>query len=279
MYFTPPPRGAVSDPDDLHRWMGVDEGKTVVDLIHAGSLSPRLVAILWSLLARRASIIVAAMPRLAGKSTTLAALLDLLPPDTLFYPIGSQFSREAVRGLPPERTRLVVNEISEHIPTWYLWGEGVRELFQARAEGYPFAATLHAWSPEGVFEELLMSGLGLDEGLLRGIDLVLVLRGVPQQGRGAESLTIRLDAEAPSGGARADGEGVLYTLADWDPGQRTFRYQPPETVAALLSRWSGETPERMAEEIESREAYLTGLAAHFLQTMSLRDALARSPFA
>src|SRR5215203_1943318 len=53
---------------------------SVIQLIEARSFDVKLMALLWSLLARRASIIVGAEPPMAGKTTTLTALIDFLPP-------------------------------------------------------------------------------------------------------------------------------------------------------------------------------------------------------
>jgi len=54
---------------------------TVVDLIEAGTISPEMAAAVMEALARGASILTGARPSGAGKTTVLAAFLNLLPPD------------------------------------------------------------------------------------------------------------------------------------------------------------------------------------------------------
>src|SRR3990172_669565 len=58
---------------------------SAIELIRAGSMSPRLAAMFWVAMERGASLIVAADPPSAGKTTTLTALLTFTPPDTLVY--------------------------------------------------------------------------------------------------------------------------------------------------------------------------------------------------
>jgi Flp pilus assembly CpaF family ATPase len=47
---------------------------TIVDLVRNGTLSAELAALFWSAVEEQMSFIVAAVPRLAGKSTTSAAI-------------------------------------------------------------------------------------------------------------------------------------------------------------------------------------------------------------
>ncbi|MDA1096777.1 MAG: hypothetical protein O3B84_05930, partial [Chloroflexi bacterium] len=142
--FPNAPVEPVKDPADLVDWMGIEGPREIDELIRIGSLEPRLVAIIWYALARRRSLIVAAEPRLAGKSTTLGALLALAPPGISFLPVGGSFPTAEVQHMAIDTTYLVTNEVSPGLPGRYLWGQGVADLLQARAAGYGFAATLHA---------------------------------------------------------------------------------------------------------------------------------------
>ncbi len=56
--------------------------RSIVELISLGSLDAELAALLWLLVEGRVPLVVAANPPLAGKTTTLTALLDFLPPGT-----------------------------------------------------------------------------------------------------------------------------------------------------------------------------------------------------
>ncbi|MCH7802101.1 MAG: hypothetical protein IIC24_11250, partial [Chloroflexi bacterium] len=70
--------------DTANDWWG-GEGRsknrlTILDLISNNTLSTELAALLWLLVEHKTSIITAAGPQLAGKTTLLTALLDLARP-------------------------------------------------------------------------------------------------------------------------------------------------------------------------------------------------------
>src|SRR5918997_6945689 len=54
---------------------------SITEIIASGSLDAELTALLWLLIEGKVPIVVAAEAPLAGKSTTLTALMDFLPPD------------------------------------------------------------------------------------------------------------------------------------------------------------------------------------------------------
>jgi hypothetical protein len=247
--------------------MGVEEPLSIGDLIQAGSLDLRLAAVLWALLARRASVIVAAGPRLAGKSTTLAALLEMVPPPSTFYPIGGSFSRQELAGLAPQDTYLVVNEFSPHIPGRYLWGQGAQEVFRAQAEGYPVAATLHADSPEEIVEILTGPPLRIPADQVAGVHAILILRDGHFGSRGVE-------AAALMEGIGADGRLAVHIAASWDPERRSFRHlEQAETVRVLASRL-GLSSQAVAADLAARQSYLGRMAPDTLAA-GWREALAR----
>ena len=57
-----------------------NEGLSILDIVNSGTLDCRLAALLWVLMEQRASVLVAAGPSYAGKTTLLHAMLDFLPP-------------------------------------------------------------------------------------------------------------------------------------------------------------------------------------------------------
>lgn len=147
---------------------------SIVQIIQAGSLDAPLAALLWLMLERRASLVVAAKPPLAGKSTTLTALLDFLPPETeRIYLRGLSESFDFVGQTPPERAYLLCNEISPDLPT-YMWGRKAAMVFQLMGQGYPMASTMHAHSVEKVID-ILGTSLGIPHSLVAHLNLVLCL--------------------------------------------------------------------------------------------------------
>src|SRR5262249_1817241 len=117
---------------------------TVTELIAAGSLDASLAALLWLALEHRVSLLVAAAPNGAGKTVTLSALLEFLPPDVRrVHLLGMAEDFPFVPMAEPTRTYLLVNEISDHLPT-YLWGRRARRAFELLDDGFAIGGTLHA---------------------------------------------------------------------------------------------------------------------------------------
>ena len=185
-----PEHGPVSEAERPAWWGGQDRGRqrmTLVDLMAAGTLDAPTAARLWLALDARASLVVAAGPRLVGKTTLLTALLDLLPPryrTLLLRGIHEDFS--FLGNTEPVGTYLLVPELSDHTPA-YLWGDGVLRLFQALRSGYSLAATMHADTPHEVLGPL--SELGVPPEDLRRLDLVVNMAVTQVQGRRLHRLT------------------------------------------------------------------------------------------
>lgn len=257
--------------DALHDWMGIREPLSIIDLINAGSMEPRLTAILWFLIARKSSLVVAALPQRAGKSTTLAALLSLTPSETTFFPVGNSFSREMVAEVDPTDTYLVVNEVSAGLPHRYLWGPGVEEVLRARSEEkYSVALTLHALTVEDTLKTFTSPPLSISSGLVRGLNTVVILRSASETERGVESIVL---LEGQPGG----DDLTLHEAARWNEPQNTFAYLDPEGTLGILARRANVTTDQAAQELREREDYLTGIVAT-PPTESLRNALATASF-
>ncbi len=150
-------------------------GLSLVDLVRLGSLDTATAAFLWLALEQRASVFVAARAHGVGKTTLLTALVDLLPEGTQRYYLRGWYERFAfVETLDRDRAYLLVNEISDHLPI-YLWGKGVRRVFELVAAGWRLGATVHASGAEEVFALLGRFPLDVPAALLGGIDLVVTL--------------------------------------------------------------------------------------------------------
>ena len=87
-----------SHAENVARWWGgqgrSDNRLTILDLVRNDTLDVTLASLVWLLVEKKASIIVAAGPQLAGKTTFLTAALDLAPP---WY--EQVYTRGARRGL------------------------------------------------------------------------------------------------------------------------------------------------------------------------------------
>ena len=246
-----------NEASDLFAWWGPvwtrPVPRTILDLIQDDLLPTEVAAALWALVARRASLVVAAGPSGAGKTTLLTALLDFLPTGTRRIAIRGGYESFAFLQDPnarPAGTTLLVNEISPHLPV-YLWGSGVVRVFDALGQGYALLATAHA------------SGVEEFVGSLAGYPL-----RVPTVEIARISLLVLLDAWLADGTVTREVGGVA-TLApvvgggisvDW-LARRLHRGAPLEldlAVAAALAARCCVTGD-LAREIEERTTVLAEL--------------------
>ena len=257
--------------------------RDVLDLIRDGTLPAETAALLWALLARRASLAVAAGPSGAGKTTLLTALLAFLPPATDRLYLRGCYEPFAFLDDPtvdPTRTALLVNEISANLPA-YLWGPGVRRALAATGRGFALLTTLHAASPTELVRGLAgyplrvptaeIAHLGVvvvleahpvDGVIRRGVGTVAALTPTPGGGLAIEALAARPTAETPPAvdprgvasvagrfGWRADGAGIAREIASRAALLTALAAAPPADLAATLARlgrrWLG--PPTVAE--------------------------------
>lgn len=248
-----------ADPPEPYGWWGlgwdVPDPLSVVDLLAAGNFDARTAATLWLAIESRASISVAAEPSGAGKTTTLTALCDFLPPDTVpIYLRGAQETFDWQARADPARSYLLCNEISPHLPV-YLWGAGVGRLFAAAEAGFGFGATMHARSATAVVATLSDPPLGISPRALARLDLVLTL-AVEWRAAGPRR---RLDALTL---LRRDGDDTLapVALVRWDAARGGFVHHPDPPPPGLAHR-VGLAPDTFSAARDERAAFLTALLA------------------
>lgn len=225
------------------------EPRSLVWLIERGTLDERMGAFLSLAIEARASLIVAAEPHEAGKTTLLTALLDFLPPETTPIYLRGWYERFAfLDTIPPESAYLLCNEISSHLPT-YLWGRGVRRVFEAAAAGYPLATTMHATSAQDVFAQLRAYPLEVPAEHLRSIDVVVTI-GVGYANNRLLRRVTRVERVQPG----ADGPRIE-PLASREPLRAELDHRLGRLVDAL-ARWRGCSDEEAAAALARRERQL-----------------------
>ena len=219
-------------------WWGAHWGPTaaplsLLQLVEAGSLDLRLASLLWLVLEWHGSLIVAAGPSLAGKTTTLTALLSLLPPD-----IGAVYTRGEGEGFAfwgetdPRHTIVLVNEISSHLPS-YLWGPSVARLFAAVQQGYAFLATMHAGSMPELVAQLEGPPLLVPRYAIAGLTAVCFLtveRTTAGYRRQVASLWL-LEREGP--------DGLWWAPLAWRDGRGALLHTDEAPLWARLARRLG----------------------------------------
>ncbi len=257
--------------------------RSIVELIRAGTLDAELAATLWLLIEGRVPLVVGALPRLAGKTTLLDALLMFLPPST--RTVELEGAMETFDWLPqapelgwrathtpaaiaarvtgrkpptvrPDDTVLLIPELSDHLPS-YTWGAEARIAIRAVVIGYGLAATIHADSLDDVFDQLRRPPVSLGDDELSRLGIVLILRPV---GDGLRRVVaahyVRPTARDEHGHVQRLGPGVLAT---WDPEQDRFEHFG-WGITPELARRVGRRPGDFEAEVERRRDYLAGLA-------------------
>lgn len=220
---------------------------SIVALLEAKTLSPELAALLWTLLQRGASLIVAAGPQRAGKTTLLTALLSLLPASTTAYytqGFGESFAALPSRPSDGPPIFILINEISDHLST-YLWGLPVQRAFALLGQGYSLAGTMHAHQAEECLWQLHY-GCGVPVDDLARCDLVLTMTAEPGRRRVAQLLSL------------APGEPII-PLAAWERGDDTYVVLDDVQALERAARMIAASPDALAAAIQRRAAWLTSL--------------------
>jgi len=126
---------------------------SAVEIIASGSLDARLMATLWAVTARRRGVMLASEAPQAGKTTTLSALVDFLPDETVgVFLRGWAQDMDWTDEIGAERGYLLINELSDHLPI-YVWGPNARAALRLAGSGYGLGGTMHADS----LDEALMA--------------------------------------------------------------------------------------------------------------------------
>lgn len=215
-------------------WWGVGwnvpEPHSLLWLVEQGMLDLDTAAFLSLAVEQRATIIVCAEGAGVGKTTLLTALGDFLPPDVTPVFLRGMYERFAFRDtIAPEDAYLLCNEISAHLPA-YLWGRGVRQVFDAVAEGYPLLTSMHAIDGADALRQLREYPLEVPEARLRRISLIVTLAMGFVSNRRVRRLT-RLDLVV----TRPDGDLALETLAERTPLRADLRTFTGRLVGAIAA--------------------------------------------
>lgn len=136
---------------------------TLQDMVNNGSVTAEGAQLLASIGAEGASFVVHALPRSAGKSTAMDAVLAHAPADlpvTQFYGDEDECRALIAAG---ERGYVKVAEVGHHGFRGYLAGEEVPRIFRLVEAGYRLATSLHADTPEQVFEVFARNGVDATE--------------------------------------------------------------------------------------------------------------------
>jgi len=148
---------------------------SIVDLVKAGTLSAEMAAYGLCAIAAGASVITAARPGGAGKTTLMAALLAFLPPGEKLRTVGAGASR-VPRGHSDHGVEcLLSHEIGRGHYFGYVWAAEAHVFFQALRRGVRIASNIHADDLDDLFRELTAPDIDAGPFELDRLDLILFM--------------------------------------------------------------------------------------------------------
>jgi hypothetical protein len=232
----------------------IDENFSILDVVESGTIDLRLAGLLWLLMEHRASVLVAAGPIWAGKSTLLHALLDFLRPE--IEQVVLRGYSEDFRSLgngKPENTYLVTEEISNHSYE-YLWGYQVVKAFECIPKGYALGGTTHARNIREV--AYVLNALGVSLPLIAGLGAIITLQ-VTRGKRYDDDLVRYVDTVST---VSLTKEGlVAQLLATRNLPDEKFIYPPEQDLHHILYNKLGVKYPSISSEIEARSQFLNQL--------------------
>jgi hypothetical protein len=194
-----------------------DKEIRLADQVANGTMSQDIADLLRDTARAHRSFIVMAVPRLAGKTTTMRAMLaeQDKPVVTLGYD-GDDVDPliATARG-----GYLVVPEISRG--GWskgYVWGDPVRRAFNGITQGTALATALHAPDPDEAFA-IICRGCGVPDAHAARISLVVYLRSLGEW----EDPTRRVVSTVHEIRDVKDGKPDAKLLFRWD--EKTDRFE------------------------------------------------------
>jgi hypothetical protein len=196
---------------------------TLADLVANGTMSPEIAATLRATAYGRHSFLVVAIPRLAGKSTLMAAMLAQAPRGAPVMRVGEDGADIAALAAASAGGYLVIPEISEYpVAPGYIWGAPVRRVFAHVGKEVGLAAALHAPGADEAME-VVCRGNGVPDPEAAQIAIVVYIRSLGSDWRQPTGRRIATVHEVV--GVK-DGRAETRLIHRWD--ERADRF---ETVA------------------------------------------------
>lgn len=230
------------------------EHLSVLDIIKSGTIDYKLAGLLWLVMEHRASVIVAAGPSWAGKTTLFHTMLDFLRPEIEHVTLrGYDEDFSLLGNSKPESTYLITEEISNH--QWeYLWGYQVPKAFELVSNGYALGATMHARNIKEVV--YILNALGVSVPLIAGLGLIVTLQ-VAARGRSYDDLVRYVDTVSTL--SQSEDGLVAQILAYRQSPDSDFGYIPEQLFRETLSEKFAIGYDNVSSEMEHRAKYLREL--------------------
>ena len=136
---------------------------TLIDLVSNGTMDAEIAATLSSVTSQQHSFVVVAVPRFAGKSTVIDAMLHCVPTNVPVHRLSGDEAEMDRLKLKRSSGYLVVGEFSKGPVPGYIWGSPVRKVFETMRVGYSLSTALHAPSMEEAYAAICQANGVPDE--------------------------------------------------------------------------------------------------------------------
>ncbi|MBM3943860.1 MAG: hypothetical protein FJ317_00010 [SAR202 cluster bacterium] len=258
------------------KWWGAKGRETnrpsILNLVKSSTLDVEMAAVLWLLMERKGSVVVASEAPQVGKTTFLSALLDLMPPwYNAVYVYGKDADLGPLKENKPGSSYILAPELGPDSAA-HVWGKSVVSIFKAMDKGFSLGTTFRADSPEEVFTTLQGKPASVPQKLLGNVHAIVNLRlvqGVRSVNRRVCQLTLTSHAE------KGDG-WRLVTLTGWEPDSDShIHMKSSETRSALAARMEMDGDE-LEEDLTARQRRLRAwLDIGLTGTEDLRKAITK----
>lgn len=164
--------------------------RSLIDLIEEQTVDLELAAFFVSHIRRGASYITGSGPGGIGKTTTMHALLGFVAAD---LPFVTALPGE-VSSVGETRSCVISNELSDHPPPTYLWGDDLRAFFALSRAGHILVGNVHADDLDEIHSQIVEVN-GVPEEQFRAINLLVFIcleGGNPPEGRIKDTTTRRI---------------------------------------------------------------------------------------
>jgi hypothetical protein len=215
---------------------------TLADLVANRTMSPGMAALLAAAAEERRSLLMVAIPRMAGKSTVMEAVLEERGSEVPLYSLGTRHGESL--GIPEASEPVGYFAWSEIAPRpvtdSYMWGADVQQAFEAaRSDGHSIATALHADGVESAFGVIAENGVTDEQASL--IDVVAYIRSLGEwDNPNRRAIEGMYEVDRVEG-----GRPVSRLIHRWDEGSDAFEEvaEPslvsPEAYARHLARFDG----------------------------------------
>lgn len=248
------------DYEKPYGWWGLEhdevEPLSLAWLISSGTLGAGEAAFLTLAIEMRRSLVVIAEEDEAGKTSLLTALLRFMDSTTRPLYIRGIYERfEYLTEFDPANRYVLCNEISAHLPT-YLWGGGVRQLFDGLARGFPMATTMHAGSSEAALAMLQDYPLDVPPEHVAKLDVIVTLKKGMVDGNSVRRV-VGIDRVV-----ERRGQPAVQQLSVRDPLRSAPQVFSGRMLAALAG-WGEISDDEASRLLARQERFLTDCAANY----------------